>query len=145
MSITAMQLALDALSLVLTNVSWKTNSPTKRVIYEAHAVLNAAIAEANHIPDATKMVVVNEAERVPLENDLLNEQEAAELLYVKPNTLSVWRSTGKYNVPFIKIGRLVRYRRSELIAWAQSRSRVISNPKLEGSSSKFHTAKGGGE
>jgi predicted DNA-binding transcriptional regulator AlpA len=131
MSITAMQLALDALSLVLTNVSWKTNSPTKRVIYEAHAVLNAAIAEANHIPDATKMVVANEAERVPLENDLLNEQEAAELLYVKPNTLSVWRSTGKYNVPFIKIGRLVRYRRSELIAWAQSRSRVISNPQLK--------------
>ena len=56
-------------------------------------------------------------------DDLLDEQEAAELLRVKPGTLSVWRSTGRYRLPFIKIGRLVRYRRSALIAWAENRTR----------------------
>lgn len=55
-------------------------------------------------------------------DDLLDEQEAAELLRVKPGTLSVWRSTGRYRLPFIKIGRLVRYRRSALIAWAENRT-----------------------
>ena len=48
--------------------------------------------------------------------DLLNEQEAAEVLDTAPGTLSVWRSTGRYNLPFLKVGRSVRYRRADLIA-----------------------------
>jgi predicted DNA-binding transcriptional regulator AlpA len=35
----------------------------------------------------------------------------------------VWRSTGRYNLPFIKIGRNVRYRRADLIAWLEKRTR----------------------
>ena len=49
--------------------------------------------------------------------ELLNEQEASEFLDVAPGTLSVWRSTGRHAIPFIKIGRNVRYRRSDLVAW----------------------------
>ena len=56
--------------------------------------------------------------------DLLDEKEAAQFLDgVTPGTLSVWRSTGRYNLPFIKIGRNVRYRRSDLIAWLEKRTR----------------------
>ena len=56
--------------------------------------------------------------------DLLDEKAAAQFLDgVTPGTLSVWRSTGRYNLPFIKIGRNVRYRRSDLIAWLEKRTR----------------------
>lgn len=55
--------------------------------------------------------------------DLLDDKAAAELLDVSPGTLSVWRSTGRYNLPFLKIGRKVRYRRSALEAWMQARTR----------------------
>ena len=55
--------------------------------------------------------------------DLLNEQEAAKELNIAPGTLSVWRSTGRYNLPFLKIGRNVRYRRTDLLAWLDARVR----------------------
>lgn len=56
--------------------------------------------------------------------DLLDDQEAALLIDVAPGTLSVWRSTGRYGLPFLKIGRKVRYRRSDLLAWLDSRTRA---------------------
>ena len=40
--------------------------------------------------------------------ELLDDHAAAALLDVSPGTLSVWRSTGRYNLPFLKIGRKVR-------------------------------------
>ena len=55
--------------------------------------------------------------------ELLDEREAAKILDTKPSTLSVWRSTGRYALPFVKIGRKVRYRRSDLAAWLESRTR----------------------
>jgi excisionase family DNA binding protein len=55
-------------------------------------------------------------------NELLSSQQAAALINVTSGTLSVWRSTGRYGIPFIKIGRKVRYRKSDLIAWLDSRT-----------------------
>jgi hypothetical protein len=55
--------------------------------------------------------------------ELLDEKQAAEHLTVSPGTLSVWRSTGRYNLPFVKIGRMVRYRLTDLDAWIAGRSR----------------------
>jgi len=55
--------------------------------------------------------------------DLLDEQAAAALLTVAPGTLGVWRSTGRYGLPFLKVGRNVRYRRSDLLAWLERRTR----------------------
>jgi len=51
------------------------------------------------------------------------DKAAAAVLDVSPGTLSVWRSTGRYALPFLKIGRKVRYRRSDLQAWMDSRTR----------------------
>ena len=55
--------------------------------------------------------------------DLLDDHAAAAMLTVSPGTLSVWRSTGRYNLPFVKVGRKVRYRRADLEAWLASRVR----------------------
>lgn len=55
--------------------------------------------------------------------DLLDDHAAAAMLDVSPGTLSVWRSTGRYALPFIKIGRKVRYRRADLFAWMEQRTR----------------------
>ena len=55
--------------------------------------------------------------------DLLDDKAAAAILDVSPGTLSVWRSTGRYSLPFLKIGRKVRYRRADLDAWLVKRVR----------------------
>jgi len=55
--------------------------------------------------------------------ELLDDKAAAAMLDVSPGTLSVWRSTGRYNLPFLKIGRKVRYRRADLDAWMAKRVR----------------------
>jgi hypothetical protein len=60
--------------------------------------------------------------------DLLSETQAAELLQVAPGTLSVWRCTGRYALPFVKIGARVRYRRGDLQAWLDSRVRGNGTP-----------------
>jgi excisionase family DNA binding protein len=54
-------------------------------------------------------------------SDLLSEDEAAELLGVTPGTLQVWRSRKRYGLAYLKIGRLVRYRRADLLRWLESR------------------------
>jgi predicted site-specific integrase-resolvase len=56
--------------------------------------------------------------------DLLNEKAAADFLQLAPGTLSVWRSTGRYRIPFVKVGHLVRYRREALESWLESRTRT---------------------
>lgn len=56
--------------------------------------------------------------------DLLAEKEAADFLQLAPGTLSVWRSTGRYALPFLKVGAKVRYRRGDLQSWLDSRVRA---------------------
>lgn len=45
---------------------------------------------------------------------LLTSEEAAYHLKVTPHTLNVWRCTGRYPLPFVKIGRCVRYRLDDI-------------------------------
>ena len=52
---------------------------------------------------------------------LLTEREAAERLRVSPGTLTVWRSTRRYPLPFVRIGTAVRYRESDVEAFIESR------------------------
>ena len=54
--------------------------------------------------------------------DLYDRQQAANYLGVKPNTLAVWHSTKRYRIPYIKVGRLVKYRISDLDAFLQQRT-----------------------
>ena len=50
----------------------------------------------------------------PKNTELLNSREASSYLGITLGTLEVWRCTKRYQIPFIKVGRLVRYRKSEL-------------------------------
>jgi len=51
---------------------------------------------------------------------LVDQREAAAILGCKPQTLSVWRLRGK-GPAFHKIGRLTRYKLSELAAYIDGR------------------------
>ena len=53
------------------------------------------------------------------DDPLLTSEEAVAVLNVEPGTLPVWRCTKRYKIPYIKVGRLVRYRRSDLEAWLE--------------------------
>lgn len=50
-------------------------------------------------------------EKPPLQ---ICDKDASLILGVKTETLSVWRSTGRYGLPYLKIGRLIKYRVSDL-------------------------------
>ncbi len=57
------------------------------------------------------------------DNALLDYEKAARVLLVSKGTLENWVSSGVYGVPFLKIGGRVRFRRSSLERWLQSRER----------------------
>jgi excisionase family DNA binding protein len=54
--------------------------------------------------------------------DTLTPKEAAEYLGVQVATLSIWRCTKRYPLPYIKVGRLVRYKRSDLDLFLAART-----------------------
>lgn len=54
-------------------------------------------------------------------NKLLTPEEAASMLGLQLNTLNVWRATNRYHLPFVKVGRLVRYRLSDINDFIENR------------------------
>lgn len=51
---------------------------------------------------------------------LLSRDEAAQFLGVSKGTLEVWASTKRYDLPFIKIGRLAKYRMQDLLKFIEN-------------------------
>ncbi|WP_144210037.1 helix-turn-helix domain-containing protein [Shewanella donghaensis] len=49
-----------------------------------------------------------------MNNLLLTPAQVSEFLGVTIGTLSVWRCTGRYPLSFIKVGRRVMYRQSDV-------------------------------
>ena len=58
------------------------------------------------------------------DSQLLDDRQAGQILGIEVSTLAVWRSTGRYNLPFIKCGRLVRYRAGDIREFLARRTRV---------------------
>ncbi|WNB74561.1 helix-turn-helix domain-containing protein [Methylomonas koyamae] len=58
----------------------------------------------------------------PPKDEILGNSDAAEYIGVTPRTLEVWRCTKRYQIPFIKVGRLVKYRKSALDAFLESQT-----------------------
>lgn len=48
---------------------------------------------------------------------LMTPRDAAVYIGVKINTLAVWRMTNRYGLPFVKLGKVVRYRKTDLDEW----------------------------
>jgi excisionase family DNA binding protein len=59
----------------------------------------------------------------PGDEPWLRYSGAAQVLGISRGTLEVWLSTRRYSVPHYKIGRNVLFKRSELLAWLESRRR----------------------
>lgn len=66
------------------------------------------------------------------ELEYLNRTQAAHFLKekgcpVSQSTLAAWACRKSYDLPFVKIGRLVRYRKIDLENWLISRTQNASN------------------
>jgi hypothetical protein len=53
---------------------------------------------------------------------LLTTQETAALLSCSPNTLEADRSRRRWRVPFLRVGRAIRYDRQAVIKWLSDRN-----------------------
>ncbi len=62
---------------------------------------------------------------------LLTREQAAEHLGIRPQTLAVWHTTGRYRLPVIKVGRCVRYRRVDLDAFLDRRTITHGSAEAE--------------
>ena len=65
-----------------------------------------------------------------LSSPLLSREEAAEYLGICSQTLAVWATTGRYKLPFAKIGSRAMYRRQDLDAFIAGRT-VTSTGELD--------------
>lgn len=70
---------------------------------------------------AVSAVIDSQSQQYP-KDPLLSPEKAAEYLDVTVQTLAVWRCTKRYDISFIKVGRLVKYRQSALDAFLQNRT-----------------------
>ncbi len=52
---------------------------------------------------------------------LLTKEQVSEILGISVGTLAVWRATKRYNLPYVKSGRLIRYREEDVQAFILSR------------------------
>ena len=65
--------------------------------------------------------------------DMINQdnyiklEDAAEYLGIKPTTLRSWIKDPKNEVPAHKIGRMWKFKRSEIDAWVQSGKSAIDD------------------
>ena len=58
---------------------------------------------------------------------LLTADEVSDILGITPTTLSVWRSTKRYQLPWVKVGGRIRYRLIDVQKFIESRIRGSSN------------------
>lgn len=59
------------------------------------------------------------SEQTVATSGLLSRREAAAYLGLSEQTLAIWKCADRYDLPVIKLGRLARYRRSDLDAFLE--------------------------
>lgn len=72
--------------------------------------------------EAQKSAAVKAAMQSKFE-PLLDPDQVAAILGVSVSTLSIWRCTGRYNLPYVKTGSRVRYRRADVEVFIERRTR----------------------
>ena len=73
----------------------------------------------NHIQRAICIQLGFDEQRPPLH---ISKEQVSQILGVRPGTLNTWASTGRYNRPFVKCGRLRRYSLHEVAAFIAKRT-----------------------
>lgn len=56
------------------------------------------------------------------QGNLFGNDAAAAYLGITPRTLEVWRSCKRYKIAYLKVGRLVKYRQTDLDNWLATRT-----------------------
>jgi predicted DNA-binding transcriptional regulator AlpA len=92
-------------------------SKSRRQITEARA-LGLAVFRL----DKEYAMTQEKQEKTLTEPVVMDTVNAASYLDMKPGTLEIWRSTKREGPPYIKVGRSVKYRRSDLDAWLEQRT-----------------------
>jgi len=110
MKVDATPTAEDAINALSRALAAMLGGLRREIVRELMAELRAAIAVP---PPATTVA-----------GDLLNETNAARYIGFTAAALKVWRRTGR-GPAFIRTGRAVRYRLSDLDAWLQAH-RVVA-------------------
>jgi len=55
---------------------------------------------------------------------LISPKEAAEWLHTNTSTLAIWRSTKRYPLPYVKVGRSVYYKAADVLAFLENRTKA---------------------
>lgn len=71
--------------------------------------------------DELRAKILERIEKAQAKNKdlMLSREEAAIFLNVKIGTLAMWKSCKRYGLPYIKVGRYIRYRSSDLIKFLE--------------------------
>lgn len=59
-------------------------------------------------------------------SDLLTPDQVAATLGLSHRTLAAWRSSRRSELPWLKVGSRIRYRRQDVAAWLESRRHTSS-------------------
>ncbi len=64
---------------------------------------------------------------VLIDDPLLTPRQAGILIGgeeepIAKSTLAIWRSTHRYRLPYVRVGRLIRYRRSDVLNFIKQRT-----------------------
>ena len=57
-------------------------------------------------------------------NSLMDQKTAAAYLGTTIGSLNTWRALGKYNIPYVRWGRNIRYRKEELDVWIREHTAI---------------------
>lgn len=58
------------------------------------------------------------SENLKLKEELyLSQKDVAKILNIKVSTLNHWRCVKRYEIPYIKLGRVIMYPESEFAIW----------------------------
>ena len=72
-------------------------------------------------------------------SELLSRREVAMHLGVAEQTLAIWQTTGRYKLPMVKVGRLAKYRLTDLEKFPKKRT--IGEVDQESTSAAPNTVK----
>jgi len=56
---------------------------------------------------------------------LLTPKECSEILGIKVQTMAVWRTTRRYHLPWVRSGRLIRYKIEDVKRFIEERTEKV--------------------
>lgn len=94
-------------------------------------VTSGLVVSASALPPAPVKTPEGVTTSPRASSPLLTTKEAAACLSLAKSTLEGWRCTGDVQLPFVKMGRTVRYRRADLDNYLDGKSPVGSTQTQE--------------